>query len=161
LKDNKCLTTIPDGFYGLDRVLYACDPSCLTCSAAGPAKCTSCIAEKALDNNKCVSKCPSNKFEKDNECQPCDTSCNTCSGASAKDCLSCKGDLNYWAHVCYKTCPTVTGVSFVALENECKLCNAKCKTCNGLGSNKCTSCDRTFLNNNKCLFECPAGKYAD
>ncbi len=126
-----------------------CDPSCLTCSGAGPNKCLTCE--------------PGFYLKSDKSCGPCNSPCVTCTGSTNGKCLSCISGRFLTVKTCYTTCnaplqpSTVSGVLSCGLEcaNSVTLwdgtCAATCdsplvlETVNGLPT---------------CKFPCAANEFA-
>ena len=117
-------------------------------------------------NRTCLRTCPPGWFQTDNElktCSKCNSECLTCSAGTREDCSACdinKLEFKYYREdkkTCNSMCPEST---FADLNNVCKNCSAKCKSCFGSSIN-CTGCDnQSYLKGNLCI-SCPFNYWWD
>ena len=109
---------------------------------------------------------------------PCYDSCEKCtksieeSDSQNHNCEEGQCKTNYYPSPitstnCYKEEEKETNWYLDTNEKKFKLCNSLCASCSGPNSDNCLSChsfstdpEHAFLYNNKCLNECPEGKYA-
>ena len=122
----------------------------------------------------CVLTCLSNTYPNSflNQCKYsayCDLTCSTCIDPSINGCTSCPPGTFLLLPLgissnstCNSTCSS--GYYGDPSDNQCKICDSNCKTCNQSGSNFCTSCNSgVFLQNpigpTSCGTQCPNGLY--
>ena len=129
----------------------ACDPLCDGCTNSGNAACQACATNKYPVENtslKCVTACAdhASNFYLDaasSTCKECDALCATCTGAGNELCSSCAAS-KYPVEsttICVSDCTDHAANFFLdASTSTCKQCDPFCASCNGPGSNACTSC---------------------
>lgn len=121
-----------------------CNTACLTCSGAvnNAGQCASCATGYWSSSGS-------------GPCLNCYVGCKTCNGLTATSCLSCSGTYFFLSSntSCVTSCPSL----YFASEslNQCIGCDTLCLTCNGLGTNYCTSCKPgTYLSGTTCISLC-------
>ena len=151
------------GVHQMRRLLYsgACHPKCETCDGAGSDDCTSCDAYSSYPHyesgywsggycHECTQNSHCNSYLcESNSCVSCNFKCGTCDGAGSDDCTSCDAyssyphyESGYWSGgYCHECTQNSHCNSNLCESNSCVSCNFKCGTCDGAGSDDCTSCD--------------------
>ena len=77
-----------------------------------------------------------------NNCGLCDSTCSTCNGAATTNCLTCNpsGSTKYYMNsntTCITSCPLGY---YGDANNDCKLCDSTCSTCDGSTATNCLTC---------------------
>lgn len=124
---------------------------CIKCHAA----CLSCIGP--VNNPTNCTSCASGYWSSSNigPCSNCFQGCKTCNGLTATSCLSCSGTYFFLSinNSCVTSCPPLY-YSSESL-NLCISCDVTCLTCDGSGSNYCTSCQSgRYLDGTQCITLC-------
>jgi proprotein convertase subtilisin/kexin type 5 len=174
LYNYKCLLSCTTGYWKNssiqnDHHCTLCHPFCFKCTGPSNMDCQSCknvasvdpitgasitnIYYKDLESTTCAATCPIKQFISSlvmNECVPCHNSCEMCQG-SKLNCSKCTFDyyLHQEAFSCVTQCPSgyFNDDRLTANNYLCTICTAGCRTCNGLGLEKCQSCTNVTLAN--------------
>lgn len=109
--------------------------------------------------NACVTKCPDKYYVDSGVCMPCDPKCKACVNRVNYCIDGCEQHFLYKDHSCLTDC----GEGFAGHNGYCELCDIGCTSCKYIGNDKiCFHCEQNkFLLDNKCLSECPPGRYAN
>lgn len=169
-KKKICLASCPKTKFADNNTLAClqCHSSCRTCSRHNISHCTSCAVSHTLNDGDCVRTCPTRMFKSLDAkgsfvCSYCSERCAACYGTSG-NCTACNYSSTLKRGSCYEKC-----ASNEWLDGDlCRACHPSCRSCNGEGENKCTSCPKKQLNDvedrylyegTRCLKECPLGTY--
>ena len=174
--DRRCVGSCPLGTYDDgDRKCRNCDPSCESCTGAGPQACSACTSELLFvqDSNECLQECRGGYFGNGGLCWACSSTCATC--VDATTCTGCKDGTFLFEGECTETCPQNRAISptwpdgimpstYPAEGGICKPCDISCQTCSAGDVNSCTSCpletNYAFLNHDSsCRASCPDGYF--
>ncbi|XP_060697526.1 proprotein convertase subtilisin/kexin type 5-like [Hemiscyllium ocellatum] len=164
LLNTTCVDTCPDGYYTDQnrRQCFACHKSCEICNGRSSTQCLTCKANWYRLNLMCVKTCGSGHFanESSGVCENCHASCKECWGPGETECLSCQ-DNNFLMkseNKCFPSCPEQYYEN--KWEQACERCHPSCKTCDGKGPIRCTSCYWGFqMYGSICSSQCFAGEY--
>lgn len=117
-------------------VCSQCDPTCLTCDAAGATACLSCpVNSTKSGTNACVAN-PGFFWNRQlSSYQPCDKTCATCSEV-ATSCQTCPTSFTQMG----ATCVCGAGKALDSVTNTCLPCHSSCASCFGFTSVECQSC---------------------
>ena len=144
----------------------SCNPTCATCSGAGPTSCSTCSVANGTpyfsssNPATCVASCQAGFYVHNGVCTQCDPSCTTCNGAGSSACASCSGSLALSGSQCVSQCPA--GTYFNTTTNVCTTCNGNCATCTGGGSNQCSSCTAPLhLQGTSCVSTCNSNQFVN
>jgi hypothetical protein len=144
---------------------YDCHSNCATCDGTGSDDCTSCDSSSSLPKYlsgyvsggycyECTqdSHCGTGVSCTDYACvDTCHSNCATCDGTGSDDCTSCDSSSSLpkylsgyvsggYCYECTQDSHCGTGVS--CTDYACvDTCHSNCATCDGTGSDDCTSCD--------------------
>ncbi|XP_074062783.1 proprotein convertase subtilisin/kexin type 5 isoform X2 [Macrotis lagotis] len=124
-----------------------CEEGCLGCSLDDPGTCTSCAVGYYLFKQHCYETCPEKTYMEDFECRECGKYCGDC---DQNECYWCEEGFYLFGDICVREC----GPGFYSDTEigECEPCHKTCKTCTGLGCDKCSSCKEDLqLVNGKCV----------
>ncbi|CAL4077975.1 unnamed protein product, partial [Meganyctiphanes norvegica] len=150
LQEGLCVETCSKGFFKHDNkpICLPCNPRCTECSGPGHHNCLTCPKSATLrkkeNGGECLTKCKHRHYLADNmACLTCHKSCEACTidpnNSSQSICLHCKvGRKIPEGDHCVLEC--TDGHYFDQDIAQCLSCNPLCVTCNGSGSNNCTSC---------------------
>ena len=128
-----------------------CDPSCQTCSGAGPSLCTLCTSGLALSQTPGSCTCSAGLYFKVSLliCAPCDPSCKTCSAADMNSCTSCKSTASMNGALLG---PCLCSDQFYMNSGTCLPCYPKCSKCTGPSQAECTkTASSSFLDTLKAV----------
>lgn len=169
-----CIPRCPDGTYpAANGVCTECDPSCLTCSAAGANSCTSCRAPNNLTNgqctfncsagqykdialNKCVDRCSNGTFLFENQCI---TTCPNDYYFTGDGCNRCYTAKAIAGNECLVKCPPQT---YSDSNYNCLACDSSCETCTAGDAKSCLTCASGFsYQGGLCTFSCSKGQFYD
>jgi len=139
-----------------------CSENCRTCNENDTTKCITCPQDLVLTlKDKCEKECPPGTFFKKQaeRCKECINNCLKCENEVT--CKVCEPGsyLQPNKESCDKDCP----LNYRKNENgECEKCSdEKCNKCDS-NKNICDVCEpNSYLLNENCVPECPAGYYSD
>ncbi|XP_069786662.1 proprotein convertase subtilisin/kexin type 5b isoform X1 [Narcine bancroftii] len=162
LLNKTCIDSCPDGYYTEKQHCFACHQGCKTCNGPSKSDCLACKSDWYKLGPICVKTCGSGRFgDPFNEiCSKCHTSCKECWGPSERECQTCHNGqfLLKSQNKCYQKCPKQYYED--AMEQTCERCHPSCKTCDGRGAIRCTSCFWGFnMVGSICSSQCFAGEY--
>ena len=161
-------TTCPyNSYMSTTGTCSLCDPSCVSCTSAGPFSCLSCNVAMGLTLYQSTGfifgtcKCgPSQFLATDGSCQKCHPSCQACSGSTDTQCQTC------WPNSVLTSgkCLCATGTIFDLAVSRClsvsacaagyfkddsgacsNQCSPLCSTCAGPGPQRCGTCAATYV----------------
>ncbi|XP_032873456.1 proprotein convertase subtilisin/kexin type 5 isoform X1 [Amblyraja radiata] len=162
LLNKTCGDSCPDGYYTDRQHCYACNKGCETCSGPSKTDCLACKSDWYKLESICVKTCGSGRYGDplDGICKNCHRTCKECWGSGIAECQTCANHhfLLKSDDKCYIKCPRQYYEE--GLEQTCERCHPSCKTCDGEGPIRCTSCFWGFkMIGSICSSHCFAGEY--
>ena len=172
--DHTCVTICSEGYYpdSITNQCLPCDQSCSFCVTSGASQCLSCKTnfyfQSTIIPTFCISSCPLHSYlnTTNNTCLPCYLTCLTCSGPSAMECIICLPYPSYLFLISSapSQCVCPVGYYFDSSEVSCQICDESCKSCSGMGTADCHTCNNSlYLQSangpNYCKIDCKEGFY--
>ncbi|CAF0857724.1 unnamed protein product [Didymodactylos carnosus] len=164
----RCLAVCPDDTYpSSNTTCLPCHTNCATCRSSSETSCISCKVDKYLvhDTMTCIQTCPEAYYidKKLRKCVRCKSDCLSCDNEPSQ-CTSCSDGYTLKDGGCLKAAKACESTNYYDFDaNKCRWCDSRCLTCNGPGSDQCTSCNQEanskyrYIQQHSCVKTCSPG----